>query len=88
LLPLTKRLKAAKLEFSELAFLTNISEDRIKEYARGRTHLTNAELDRIDRAIRHKPVVYSIWKRAVEEGGPVTISTGVDGVMSVAAEAV
>ncbi len=80
--PFTKRLHAAGMDVPMCSFLTNISEARLKEHARGLSTLTNAELDRIDRAIRHKPIVFSVWKRAAEDGSAVTIST-VDGVMKV-----
>ena len=88
--PFTKRLHAAGLTIQDLAFVANISAERLQNAARGRTELTVDELARVNKAIAHKPIVYTIWRREVEKAvnGGVTISTGVDGVISVAAKAV
>jgi hypothetical protein len=68
LLTFTKRLHESGLSYADLSFIVNISEDRLKEYARGRTDLSSAELERVYLAFKHKPIVYTIWKRAVETG--------------------
>lgn len=82
---LGRRLEMAGMTYPMLAFITNIPMVRLEEYARNRVHLTDAELDRVDRAIRHKSVVFTLWRRVAEDAGPVTISTGKDGVMKVEA---
>ena len=82
---LGRRLEMAGMTYPMLAFITNIPMVRLEEYARGRVHLSDSELDRVDRAIRHKPIVFKLWSRVVEDGGPVTITTGADGVMKVTA---
>ena len=87
LTPLGQRVKAAGMDFPMLAFVTNISFTRLEEGARGRVHLTNEELDKIDRAIRHKPIVMTLWRRAAEDPAAVKITTGLDGVMKVEAGA-
>ena len=72
MLAFTKRLHNAGLDYDALSFLTNISTDRLREWAKGRGTLSDVELDRIDSAIRHKPVIYTLWKRAVEGAEPLT----------------
>lgn len=87
--PFTRRLHAAGMTIQDLAFIANVSVERLQNVARGRTELTIEELARVDKAIAHKPIVYTIWRREVEKAvsGVVTISA-VDGVISLAAEAV
>ncbi len=80
----TRRLHAAKLTVADIAFVTNISANRLEEHARGRSTLTTAELDRVELAIAHRPVIYNNWKRAVADGErAVTILHRADGVIKV-----
>lgn len=82
--PFTKRLHDAELTVRDIAFVTNISENRLEEHARGRGTLTPAELDRVELAIAHRPLIYTIWRRNVELAATgVTILHRHDGVIKV-----
>ena len=72
--PFARRISAAGLDFPLLSFLVNVPVDRLKNASKGQVTLTSAEDERIERALNHKAIVYTIWKRAVDGVEPLAAS--------------
>jgi hypothetical protein len=81
-----KRVAEAGLTFRDVSWLCNIKKARLEDHSRGKLELTEAEMQRVNAAVSHAAVVYTIYRRELKNA--VTITTGVDGVIKVAAEAV
>jgi hypothetical protein len=82
-----KRVAEAGLTFSDLSFITNITRKRIEQHSMGRIELTEAEMSRVNAAVSHAAVVYTIFKREIASAKATTISRNSEGTVEVTAVA-